>query len=26
MLLSCSDDRSVKLWDIEKATVSVNFV
>ena len=26
MILSCSDDRSVKLWDIQKATVSVNFV
>lgn len=25
MLLSCSDDKSAKLWDIEKATISVNF-
>lgn len=26
MLLSCSDDKSVKLWDIDKAKVSVNFL
>ena len=25
LLLSCSDDRSVKLWDITKATISATF-